>query len=55
MAEVGHRLYDGIGTPKDAVAAFGWYKRAADAGLISAMKVVAHMLSMGLGCDKNES
>lgn len=55
MREVAHRLYDGIGTPKDEVAAFAMYKKAAQFGNVSAMKVTAHMLKMGLGCDKNDA
>lgn len=55
MREVAHRLYDGIGTPKDEVAAFAMYKKAAQAGLVSAMKITAHMLKTGLGCDKDDA
>ena len=39
MREVGHRLYDGIGTAKDEVAAFAWYEKDPKKGLISAMRV----------------
>ena len=55
MREVAHRLYDGIGTPKDAVAAFAMYKKAAQFGNVSAMKITAHMLKAGLGCDKDDA
>lgn len=41
MTEVGRRLYDGIGVEKDAEASDKWYRRGAEAGDPSAMRVVA--------------
>ena len=41
MAEVGHRLYDGIGVEKNVEESDIWYKRAAEAGDPAAMRVVA--------------
>lgn len=41
MAEVGHRLYDGIGVEKNVEESDVWYKRAAEAGDPAAMRVVA--------------
>ena len=54
MHEVGHRLYDGIGCEKDGTAAFGWHLKAAQAGLVSAMKVTAHMYG-GLCVERNDT
>lgn len=41
MAEVGHRLYDGIGVEKNEAESDIWYRRAAEAGDPAAMRVVA--------------
>ncbi len=41
MTEVGRRLYDGIGVEKDEAASDKWYRRGAEAGDPSAMRVVA--------------
>ena len=41
MTEVGGRLYDGIGVEKDAPASKIWYRKAAEAGDPTAMRVVA--------------
>lgn len=41
MTEVGSRLYDAIGVEKNNEASDIWYKRGAEAGDISAMRVVA--------------
>lgn len=41
MREVAHRLYDGIGVEKNVAESDIWYKRAAEAGEPSAMRVVA--------------
>ena len=41
MAEVGRRLYDGIGVEKNESESDTWYKRGAEAGDPAAMRVVA--------------
>lgn len=43
MAEVGRRLYDGIGVAMDRTAFFSWYLKAAEGGDVHSMHVVAHI------------
>lgn len=43
MAEVAHRLYDGIGVEKNVEESNEWYRRAAEAGDPPAMRVMAFL------------
>lgn len=55
MTNLGVMLLDGRGVPKDEVAAATWFRKAAEAGNVDAMKNFAHMLSEGIGVKKDEA
>jgi TPR repeat protein len=49
----GQCLLDGHGIPADPKAAFGWFARAAGAGLAPAMNMVGRCLDQGWGVDQD--
>ena len=54
MSRVGLMLeYGRGGAARDRVAAYGWYRKAAEAGSIEGMKFLAEALQTGSGIEKN--
>jgi TPR repeat protein len=52
---LGLRLHDGSGTPRDDVEAVKWYRKAAEQGYANAQLSLGYMLANGIGVAKNET
>ena len=52
---LGLRLRDGSGTPRDDVEAVKWYRKAAEQGYANAQLTLGYMLANGIGVAKNET